>query len=264
MKMTQKKGIDISTWQGSINWSEVAKRIDFAIIRTGFGANNLDNRALDNIQGCVKNKVPFGLYWFSYALNADMAKKEADYVCDIADKFKPVYPIAYDWEDDSEDYAKKNGVKMTDSLREKFAVAFLEQVKKRGYTPMLYCNYSDINGAYKNIYKKYSVWYASPGSNTPKITADIWQNSWSGRIAGISGDVDTNICYTEYAKKEAEYPEALINKLVRDFGASYMSLADEVILGKYETGTKRRKMIEDLGYDYDIVQAIVNYKLLGR
>lgn len=261
--MINRKGVDVSSWQGFIDWAKAKNDVDFSIIRAGYGANNLDNRAIDNIDGCESNNIPYGLYWFSYALNEEMARKEANYICDIADTCNATYPIAYDWEEDSENYAKKNGVIMSDDLREKFAIAFLEQVKKRGYIPMIYCNGSDISGAYKNIYKKYDVWYSAPGSDAPAISCDILQNSWWGHVDGIYTQVDTNICYKDYINQNKN-DNALIDKLVKEFGDQYMKLADDVIIGKYETGSKRREMIEALGYDYDIVQSIVNYKLLGK
>jgi len=61
--MATKKGMDISTFQGNISWDKVTG-IDFVIIRAGYGSNNIDNKAVQNIKGCISRKIPFGLYWF--------------------------------------------------------------------------------------------------------------------------------------------------------------------------------------------------------
>lgn len=264
------KGIDVSSWQGLIDWVSVkaSGSVKFAIIRAGYGKNNVDNQAVANAVGCRKNNIPFGVYWFSYAYTEEMAKNEADYACDFAEKFGATLPIAYDWEEDSEEYAKKNGVEVTDDLRRRLALAFLKEVKRRGKTPMLYANYSDILGAYRTIYKDYRLWYSAPDVDKPGVSCDIWQNSWNGKIRGISGDVDTDISYTDLENNSVnisdEQKENIIKKLVKEFGDTYITAAYDTIIGKYSTGNERRKMIEAIGLDYDIVQSIVNYILLGR
>ena len=111
--MTQKKGIDVSVWQGEINWATVKPNIDFAILRAGYGKNNIDEQFVRNANECSRLGIPFGVYWFSYALNEQQAKKEADYVCNVVAKYKLSYPICYDFEYDSTNYANKNGVTIT-------------------------------------------------------------------------------------------------------------------------------------------------------
>ena len=201
-----KKGVDVSTWQGLIDWAKAKTVIDFAIIRAGFGKNTLDNQALNNIKGCQTNKIPFGLYWFSYALSESDAVNEANYCCDMADKYKITLPIvAYDWEGDSEDYYfKQKGTKITNNLRYKFALAFLNRVKERGYTPVIYANYDDMDRGYKPLVDKFDVWMACPGSSKPSINnLCLWQYSWTGKVAGINGDVDMNTCYKDYTSTES-------------------------------------------------------------
>lgn len=198
--MATKKGMDISVFQGDISWGKVSG-IDFALIRAGYGSNNIDTRAVQNINGCISRKIPFGLYWFSYALSVNDAIKEADYVCNIADKYKITFPvIGYDWEYDSDDYAAKKNVSMTNDKRYQFAVAFLKRVKERGYTPVIYTNYDYLNKGFKNLLSAYDVWFSYPSGNTkPDITGlTIWQYSWKGSVPGISADVDMNYCYKEY------------------------------------------------------------------
>lgn len=217
--MSKKKGIDISVFQGDISWSKVMG-IDFAIIRAGYGNNNLDSKVVQNIKGCTNYKIPFGLYWFSYALSVNDAVKEADYVCNIADKYKLTFPvIAYDWEYDSDSYAAKCGVSMTNDKRYQFASAFLKRVKQRGYTPIIYTNYDYLNKGFKKLLTEYDVWFAYPGGNSkPDITGlTIWQYSWKGSVPGINADVDMNYCYKDYAStaKASTYTAEAVAALAR-------------------------------------------------
>lgn len=205
MSLVNKKGIDVSSWQGRIDWSKAKSTVDFAIIRGGYGRNNYDDQALNNIKGCTAQKIPFGLYWFSYALSVSDCVKEADYACDMADKYKITLPvIAFDWEEDSEEYAEKNGVKMTDSLRLQFAKAFCDRIKARGYIPLLYINWSDYEDVgFDKLAESYYVWFSCPGGSKPNVkNLAFWQYSWTGKVTGIaydgqSIDVDMNICYID-------------------------------------------------------------------
>ena len=74
----KKKGIDISSYQGNIDFEAVSKEVDFAIIRCGWGAGHYDKYADSYAVGCASHNIPFGFYWFSYALTPEMAKKEAE------------------------------------------------------------------------------------------------------------------------------------------------------------------------------------------
>ena len=94
-------GIDVSRHQGTIDWNSVKPNIDFAIIRAGFGKNNIDAKARRNVSECERLGIPYGLYWFSYALHPEMAKKEAEYMIDFIGEHRPEYPIVYDFEYDT-------------------------------------------------------------------------------------------------------------------------------------------------------------------
>ena len=199
--MTDLYGIDVSYHNGLIDWRTVAKSIDFAIIRAGFGKNNIDTYAVDNIHGCELNNIPFGLYWFSYALNEDMVKKEADYLCDMADKYHPTYPLCFDWEYDSDNYAAKSGVAMTKAKREKFARVFLDRVEERGYYAMLYSNVDYLNNmGFGTLPSRYDLWLAHWGVSKPSVPCGIWQSTEKGRVNGIKGNVDANHSYKDYTK----------------------------------------------------------------
>lgn len=262
-------GIDVSTHNGTIDWKKVVESVDFAIIRAGYGKNNIDTMLSKNVKGCQDYSIDFGFYWFSYALSESDAKKEADYVCDLADKYKPNYPICYDWEYDSDEYAKKMGISMSNDKRKAFANSFLKRVEERGYYAMLYTNIDYLNKGFSDLTKTYDVWLAQWGVNSPSKSCGIWQKTSSGKVNGINGNVDLNISYNDYAglitnnkgnkkeNKEKEKKEQL-NKYKDIFWNMYLGIAEDVKKGKYGNGADRKKKLKAQGYDYDIVQNIVN------
>ncbi len=145
------------------------------------------------------------LYWFSYAYNVGMAQEEGRYALEQARKYWKVCPIAYDFEYDSVNYARKKGVNITKTLATDMAIAFLQEVKKAGYIPIIYANkdylncYFDINRIIQKLETVY-VWYAryAPSLSVSEgQIADIWQYTSSGKIPGISGKVDVNYFYAD-------------------------------------------------------------------
>lgn len=199
--MTDLYGIDVSYHNGHIDWLKVKHTVDFAIIRAGYGKNNIDKEAENNVWGCIENGIPFGLYWFSYALNTDMVKEEADYLCDFADRTKPTFPLCFDWEYDSDNFATKSGVVMTNDKREQFARIFLNRVEERGYYAMLYSNVDYINNkGFADLLSRYDLWLAHWGVSKPSVPCGIWQSTEKGKVNGIKGNVDVNHSYKDYTK----------------------------------------------------------------
>lgn len=206
--MEQYTGIDISVHNGNVNVKRVRdagyKRI---IIRAGYGKNNVDQRFISNAEACVNLSEPAGIYWFSYALNEEMAAKEAVYAVTQAKKYWSRCPVAYDLEYDTVSYARKNGVSIGKAQATAFAVAFLKEVIAAGYIPVLYTNkdyvknYFDIPAVEKALGQRIYIWYArytSSISAEEKAACHIWQKSSTGRVDGISGNVDINEFYTDF------------------------------------------------------------------
>lgn len=194
------KGIDVSTWQGQIDWEKAKKEIDFVILRLGFGVKTLDNTAKRNIEELNRLGIPYGVYWFSYAYTEEMARNEAkkaiEYLKELGANLS--YPVYFDWEGDSRDYAKKKGVTVSNDLLRKMATAFCEELKKAGYYPGIYSNPSYIKNYYgADIFKKCDLWLAHWVSKT-SYEANVWQYSDQGTVAGINGRVDMNYCYVDY------------------------------------------------------------------
>lgn len=192
------KGIDVSYANNYIDWKQVkASGIDFAIIRSSFGSDlpsQIDDRFYSNAQGCVQNNLPFATYHFAYFIDEQKARDEADFAVRLANEYKQyVKFIVLDIEEDTETYA--NGVGAKPNWTE-CVIAFMERIKEHGYIPVLYCNQNWIvNKLAYNKLKDYKLWYAAIGVDSPKYNPAIWQYSWTGKVDGISGDVDMDYCY---------------------------------------------------------------------
>lgn len=206
--MEKYTGIDISVHNGNVNVKRVRdagyKRI---IIRAGYGKNNVDQRFIPNAEACANLGEPAGIYWFSYALNEEMAANEAAYAVAQAKKYWSKCPVAYDLEYDTVSYARKKGVSIGKAQATAFAVAFLKEVIIAGYIPVLYTNkdyaknYFDIPEIEKALGQRIYIWYArytSSISADEKAACHIWQKSSKGKVDGISGNVDINEFYTDF------------------------------------------------------------------
>ena len=107
------KGIDVSTYQGKIDWNKVKKAgIEYAIIRAGFGkyAKQKDNYFDANVKGAKAAGIKIGAYWFGYATDVESAKEEADVFAEVIKGIDLELPVFYDYEYDSFEYAKKQGI----------------------------------------------------------------------------------------------------------------------------------------------------------
>lgn len=220
------KGPDISYHQGAVNIKQVRdagyKRIG---IRAGYGKNNVDQRYITNAQACYNLGVDVLLYWFSYAYTPAMAAAEAEYAAAQASKYWKHCPIAFDFEYDSVNYDRKNGVNVTKQLATDMAISFLEEIKAAGYIPVIYTNrdyeknYFDLQKITKEVGKVY-VWYARYSSNlldSEADAADIWQYTSAGKIPGVAGNVDMNRFYTDFDSYETADREDKCNVNILDF-----------------------------------------------
>lgn len=216
---------DISVYQGVVDMKRIrdagCKRVG---LRAGYGKNNIDQRFQPNAEACYNLNVPPLIYWFSYALNEDMARNEADFAIAQASKYWKCCPIAFDGEYDTVRYARTQGINIDKNLMTNMAIAFLARVKERGYIPVIYTNrdymqnYFDMDKITKKIGKVY-VWFALYGvNNLPenelKVT-DVWQYTSKGKLDGVNGNVDMNKFYTEFqfdtVKNEDVKPTSNVN-----------------------------------------------------
>nr|DAE28672.1 MAG TPA: endolysin [virus sp. ctmTa7] len=197
------KGIDVSSHQKSINWTKVKNDgISFAIIRAGYGQVHKDDCFEQNIKGAIAAGIPVGIYWFSYALNKKQALEEAKGCIDLIKNYKITLPIFYDFEYDSVNYAKKNGITITKTLFNEFTKTFCDYIQSKGHKAGVYYN-PDYKRRFvdESICGKYVEWMAHYTGTNNKGYA-IHQYSESGKVSGISGNVDVNYLNDESLLKK--------------------------------------------------------------
>ena len=253
-------GIDVSEFNGNINWKKVKSHIDFAMIRAGYGSSTVDEKFKQNANGCTANNIPFGVYWFSYALNENMAVNEARMCLSVVKSFKLSCPIAFDFEYDSLRYANSKGYNINANKMCAIASAFLNEIKANGYKVLLYTN-PDFwyNKGFKNLGNSYPIWCAHWGVDKPGVYCSMWQDSNKGKIEGIDGNVDTDVSYVEYDlpidndnwKKE-------VDKIMCQYSETYYNVAMDIIKGFYGNGEERVRKLKEAGYDPKISQNVVN------
>lgn len=206
---------DISVHNGNVNFKSVRDAgYGQAFLRAGYGKNNIDQRYVANAEACRNLGIPVMIYWFSYALTVEMAEKEAEYAIAQAAKYWERCPIAFDLEYDTVRYAATKGVDINKALATDMAIAFLKKVKEKGYAPVLYfnrdyqCNYFDLNKISRSIpeVKHWYARYTSALSSAELENADVWQYTSTGRINGISGNVDLNRVYCDLFGSVAQTP----------------------------------------------------------
>lgn len=195
-----KNVIDVSTHQGVIDWKKVKEQgIEFVMLRAGYGKNNIDERFFDNATACTAYKIPFGIYWFSYAYTVDMAKREAEYAIAAVAKYKSKCPISFDLEYDTVKYAASKNVTIDKNLATKMAAAFCSAVRAAGYDAVNYTNKDYMNRVFDmQQLKEFDVWYARYMDKCDRLDIHMWQKSSSGSVSGIKGKVDLNISFKEY------------------------------------------------------------------
>lgn len=199
------KGIDVSRYQGTIDWKKVADSgVEFAFVRVGVrgygteGKLTLDEKYKTNIEGASKAGIKVGVYFFSQAITEEEAKEEADLVLDAIAGLNVTYPIVYDVEKTGAKEGRMN--QLTVEERTRMAHVFIDRIKEAGYTPMIYAN-MEMWSILINMseFEDVDKWYAyySPVVYFPYEYA-IWQYSDTGTVPGITGDVDLNISFKEW------------------------------------------------------------------
>lgn len=201
-------GIDVSAYQGSINWYKVKQAgVDYAIIRLGYrgygtGALKIDTAFHTNMQNAIAAGVPVGAYFYSQAITVEEAIEEADAVIKNLSGYKVDYPVVFDMEEVNDDDENVRTASLTTEERTDITVAFCERIKAAGYTPMVYGN---IKWLAMNLdltrLEDYDKWFAQYFKQ-PFFPYEfsMWQYTPYGKIAGISGSVDLNMGFVDYTK----------------------------------------------------------------
>ncbi len=197
-------GVDVSVYQGKIDWEAVAADgIDFAMIRLayrGYGSGSLmvDEYAEINLAGATAAGLDIGAYIFSQATTVEEALEEADLVINMLKDYDVTYPVVFDMEEIHEEEARVDN--LTIAQRTEITDAFCKAIKKEGYTPMIYGNTRWLAGRLDlRQLKDYDIWYAQYYHTFQFPYAfTMWQYTDSGTVAGIEGEVDLNLCFKTY------------------------------------------------------------------
>ncbi len=203
-KVTSIAGIDISEFQGDIDWDMVkAAGIDFAMIRVGcrtYGTGEIvmDTRFGENLEAADKAGLKTGVYFFSQAISEDEAIEEAYTVLNAIAPYNISYPVVFDWELVEEDNARTDYVSAEDLAD--YSMVFCECIKAAGYTPMIYQNKGTV------IYrldipklKDYDFWLAEYADKpTYRYDYQMWQYTGDGVVPGVKTPVDLNISFKDY------------------------------------------------------------------
>lgn len=201
------KVVDVSTWQGKINWDEAKKHVDGVIIRCGFGddiGSQDDEQFLRNISECERLGIPHGVYLYSYATNEVHMQSEVNHILRLIKGRKLQFPVYVDLED-----------KM---LRPYFnADLFIrmgEQIEKAGYWFGVYANLDWFRNTIRNSLDRFTRWVAQY-NNSFDSYGDMWQYTSQGTVPGIgSGNVDMNECYRDFPEEIAggKVEKPIVNK----------------------------------------------------
>lgn len=190
----EKKGIDISYYQGDIDFNKLKGNVDFAMVRTSYGHFTEDSKYKEYVKGLESAGIPYGFYHFSYATTTQEAKEEANGFINIIKNYKPLYPVAIDVESSS----------VTEDVRADDLVdivkTFCQMVEDAGYYVSIYANLSYLDGKLNSSeLNDYDKWLAQ-WSNAPTYTKPfgMWQYSSKGSMPGIDGNVDLDIAYKDY------------------------------------------------------------------
>lgn len=187
------KGIDVSVWNGDINWPTVATQVDFVIMRASW-EETADTKFHTNAKGCQDNGIPFGVYVYSYAETEEEAIGEAEYVLSLVDGYDITLPIYFDFEDEVQ-------MNLSTSMKKAVVKAFCDTIYAAGYQPGVYTYKWILTSVLTDAYfKTLPTWVAEiNGASYTSYEGGLtmWQYSWVGSFSGMSGDVDCNYMYVE-------------------------------------------------------------------
>lgn len=247
------KGIDVSSYQGSVEWEKVAESgVEFAILKIIRKDLQPDTQFENNWNGCTSAGLPVqGVYNYSYSTTVEKAKTDAQKVIETLAGRKAMV-----WLDVEDGCLEGLGSKLIDIIN-----AYAEVIKSANLEFGVYTGqyfYNTYIKPYGGVV--YPLWIARYGLNDgtdnekykPNVDGYVgWQYTSKGSVPGISGNVDMDIWYEDIVGTDTEEKEAEAEKTVE-------KLAQEVLDGIWGNGIDRKNRLTAAGYDYRTVQARVN------
>lgn len=255
-------GIDVSAWQGKIDFKKVKKSgYEFVIIKAGGSDDGYytDSYFETNYVGARKAGLKIGAYYFvNRDFSAENAQKLAEVFCNIVKNKTFDLPLFIDVE------TTPTSAKATVTTGINI---FCNYLRKKGYKSGVYA--SAVSGFVDRIEEKYLnpciyKWVASYSYKPTDVGKNngycIWQKSDKGRVNGINGNVDINECYVDFksAKHTTANKVLTIDDIHDKYYTIYKRYAVDVISGKYGNGTERKNKLVVLNIDYNYCQSIVN------
>ena len=220
-------GIDVSKWQGIIDFQKVRESgIDFVMVRVGYrtakdGKIEADENAAYNLQKAGEAGLFLGAYFYSSAITVEEAREEADFVADFVARYSITYPIAYDCEGHLD--ADSRNFYLLSKERTQIAIAFLDEIRARGYDAMFYASKGEMEGDaawdVTQLEAHGQIWVAQypekPYPQTEKSSYGglhvMWQYSDGGHVDGMKTGADMNLAYLKFdaakAPKDPTPPE---------------------------------------------------------
>jgi GH25 family lysozyme M1 (1,4-beta-N-acetylmuramidase) len=194
------KGVDISYWQGDVDFTLLSNNVDYAILRAGYGTKSKDSMFDSYVAEAKKNNLKIGAYWFSYATNVEDAKKEAYKCLEVLGDTQFEYPIFYDIE-------HEGVLDLTEKEISDIVCAFCGILEEHGYYTGVYTYQWLANNKFNKSVGAYDVWLAdvTHGEVSYKYPIGMWQNSLTTKIAGVNGDIDFNYAYKDYPSIMKKY-----------------------------------------------------------
>ena len=185
------RGIDVSRWQGDINWSQVAAD-DVSFVMLGTRSKGaVDPYFHRNIQQASAAGVKVGVYIYSLAMTPEMAVEEANFVLNLIHDYPVSYPVAFDMEDSTQ------GTLSKDELAD-IANAFCGRISEAGYYPVIYANENWLANKLDMSKMNYPVWAARYSAKPAYQNPVMWQATSTGAVNGISGNVDIDFQFKDF------------------------------------------------------------------
>ena len=251
------KGIDVSSYQGEIDWKTVDDYgMGFAILRITEKGNARDSQFENNYAGCIQHGIPVGVYKYSYALTVAEIQQEAEKVVDVLDGRPLDFPVWLDLE-----WSEQRA--LSESALTTLIKTFWSVITAAGYKFGIYCNMDWYDNVIPDALKdKYDFWIARYPANDdgwlqerlrPSVGVG-WQYSSKAKIPGINGNVDRDVFYKDYSEKEDE-PMGLWKKTKQllDAQVGYLEKRSESNLDSktgnagYNNYTKYSRDVDNMG-----------------
>ena len=256
----QKKGVDISTFNGDVDMAALKREVDFVIIRCGYGSDYRDQDDVqywNNIKKCQQYNMPYGVYLYSYATNQAMAASEAKHSLRLLAGTDPSYGVWYDIEDPS---------LPTDAGLVDQCVTYCDLIKQAGYHSGIYASLSfwnhQLNSPRLDVYDKWVAQWADAISYQKPF--GIWQYTDQGRIGGKIFDM--NLAYRSYPP--AETPPETGGQGGTEGGNAAMTQADFIKLAReqaaqvFKENEEKYKLLSDVP-EWAKAQVMKIYNRLG-